>query len=268
MYAFASNQFKPYVRELYGVNGLNILRDAPADHLHHHGLMYAIRVNGVNFWEEVGQPGHEVAVGLFSHHSRRNRRGLPEASFSHMIHWVPHTNPASAGTIITPLLMETRTIVVTVDVSNREISVDWRCEFEVGRSRVTLTGSAYNGLGLRLPQEFDHIAVRQNSENASYSKEANWDVTLAQWSSVSGHVGNRTATATLFGTPSNRGEARFFSMLNPFAYLSVTQNLEKQAIEYSEGERFSIRYLLAVYAEEKSAEFLNNRYARWLEDLK
>ena len=44
-----TNQFKPYVRELYSLNGVNLLRDAPADHLHHHGLMYTIRVNDLNF---------------------------------------------------------------------------------------------------------------------------------------------------------------------------------------------------------------------------
>ena len=57
VYAFATNQFKPYVRELYTLRGENVTRDAPPDHLHHHGLMYAVYVNGINFWEERGAPG-------------------------------------------------------------------------------------------------------------------------------------------------------------------------------------------------------------------
>src|ERR1039457_4492669 len=44
VYAFATNQFKPYVRELYTLRGENDLRDAPPDHLHHHGMMYAVFV--------------------------------------------------------------------------------------------------------------------------------------------------------------------------------------------------------------------------------
>ncbi len=64
MYAFATNQFKPYVRELYTLRGENVLRDAPPDHLHHHGLMYAVWVNGINFWEERGAPGFEQHVEL------------------------------------------------------------------------------------------------------------------------------------------------------------------------------------------------------------
>jgi hypothetical protein len=42
LYAHAKTQFKSYVRELITTRGINVLRDAPPDHLHHHGLMYAI----------------------------------------------------------------------------------------------------------------------------------------------------------------------------------------------------------------------------------
>src|SRR5215469_14141282 len=53
VYSFAQEKFKPYVKELCTFSGHNILRDSPQDHLHHHGLMYGIVVNGLNFWEEV-----------------------------------------------------------------------------------------------------------------------------------------------------------------------------------------------------------------------
>ncbi len=53
VYAFNPQKFKPYVKELRTIQGDNILRDAPFDHLHHHALMYAIRVNGINFWKKL-----------------------------------------------------------------------------------------------------------------------------------------------------------------------------------------------------------------------
>ena len=81
-YAFATNQCKPYVRELRTLAGDEVLREAPADHLHHHGLMYAIGVNGVNFWEERDQPGHERHVRLLAHGTGRSVGGLPQASFT------------------------------------------------------------------------------------------------------------------------------------------------------------------------------------------
>src|SRR3990170_2782567 len=49
-YKYAEVPCKPYVEEFYSPAGVNVLRDAPADHLHHHGLMLAVKVDGVNFW--------------------------------------------------------------------------------------------------------------------------------------------------------------------------------------------------------------------------
>ena len=270
LYAFATNQFKPYVKKLYTLGGQNVLLDAPVDHLHHHGLMYAIRVNDVNFWEEVGEPGHERPVKLLSHKTGNSASGLPQASFSQLIHWVAHTNATVANTAGVALLIETRTIVVTIDEAQDQVALNWRSDFELGsaREQASLTGSAYNGLGLRFPRSFDHGARHQNSENLPYTAEAKWDVTPAKWSAVNGSVDGHDATIALFGQPSNKGETRFFTMLNPFAYLAVTQNLEKQPIEYTAGDKFSIRYLLILYPGRKNADFVNARYAQWLRDPK
>ena len=46
-YRYTDVPFKPYVRALYSPAGVNVLQDAPTDHLHHHGLMFAVeRLNG------------------------------------------------------------------------------------------------------------------------------------------------------------------------------------------------------------------------------
>src|ERR1017187_6901584 len=85
LYAFATNQFKPYVRELYTLRGENVLRDSPPDHQHHHGLMYAVYVNGINFWEEKGTPGFERHIELPLHTARIDAKGVPVASFTESI---------------------------------------------------------------------------------------------------------------------------------------------------------------------------------------
>ena len=41
-YKYRDVPFKPYALSWYTPKGVNILRDAPEDHKHHHGLMYAI----------------------------------------------------------------------------------------------------------------------------------------------------------------------------------------------------------------------------------
>jgi len=67
-YRYAGGVFKPYVAELYLPDGRNVVRDAPHDHLHHHGLMFAWNVDGVEFWGEAGPVGRQV-------HRRFTRRG-------------------------------------------------------------------------------------------------------------------------------------------------------------------------------------------------
>ncbi len=267
-YAFAKNQFKPYVRELYAPNGLNVVRDAPADHLHHHGLMYAIRVNGTNFWEEVNRPGHEVSVKLLSHGTGKTAGGLPQARFSQLLHWVAHTNAELADTAGSALLIETRTLAVTINPAANELALDWSGDFVIGPAaeRARLHGSSYNGLGLRLPKEFDLAARHQNSGNVPYSPNHSGDVTAARWSAVTGTADGKEATVTLFAWPPNAGEARFFTMVKPFAYLAVTQNLDKQPLDYARGDKFNIRYLVTVHSGAVTPENLNQRHARWLND--
>ena len=58
-YRYGDVPFKPYIKELFTPSGLNVLLDAPHDHLHHHALMFAVAVDGVNFWEETPTAGRQ-----------------------------------------------------------------------------------------------------------------------------------------------------------------------------------------------------------------
>jgi hypothetical protein len=266
VYAFATNQFKPFVRELYTLRGENVLRDAPPDHLHHHGLMYAIRINGTNFWEEVGAPGVEKSVRLLGHKTGKSAAGLPEAQFTQLIHWLPVANRSVADSAAAALLIERRTLSLTVDEKNQEVALRWDAAFEVGKNagKVSLHGSQYNGLGLRLPKSFDHVAKFQNSAGTPYTGANARNLIPAQWTSASGVMDGRDVMAVLFGTPKNvRGPGEFYTLLEPFAYLSVTQGLEKESLEYSAGDKFAISYLLTVYPESKTRDFIQQRDARW-----
>ena len=51
-YQQTSNPYKVYIRSLTTPGGLQILRDSPHDHVHHHAMMYAIGADGVDFWIE------------------------------------------------------------------------------------------------------------------------------------------------------------------------------------------------------------------------
>lgn len=254
VYSFASNQFKPYVKELRTLRGENVLMDAPADHLHHHGLMYAIRINGTNFWEELADSGRQKHIRFLKAAATRTNAILTD-----LIHWIaPHNHE--------PLLVEDRTIELSINAQNEELALRWIGKFTVGKEQVTLHGSGYNGLGLRFPKNWNTVAKHRNSENLPYSSAHTWDVTPARWAAISSSTG-QPPTVVLFGNPTNPGETRFFSMNNPFTYLSVTQNLELNPLSYRAGERFELSYLLLLSNGATTSEDLDTRYRHWLKSV-
>jgi hypothetical protein len=266
VYAFATNQFKPYVRELYTLRGENVTRDAPPDHLHHHGLMYAVYVNGVNFWEERGTPGVERQTKSSLVTATMEYNGLPTASFTGLIQWLSPSNQSVSDLATAAVLNEQRRLTVTVDEKNQEVALRWDSQFQVGANagKVTISGPNYDGLGMRLPESFNHVAKFQNSADQPYTAKDTHDVTTAKWTSVSGQMDGREVMLVMFGRPDNpRGDTAFYTMLDPFTYLSATQALDKKPLEYAAGDKFSLSYLLTVYSSNKTLGFIQGRCERW-----
>lgn len=266
VYAFAATQFKPYVRELYTLRGENVLRDAPADHLHHHGLMYAIRLNGVNFWEERDSPGIEKPISMVSKKVGRGPDGLPEGSFTQVVHWLAFTNRDVPDSAAAAFLIEHRTLTLAVEENVGEVALVWDATFEVGKltPKLQLHGANYNGLGLRLPESFNKAAQFANSENLPYTGNNTQNVIPAKWTTVSGRMDGRDIMLVLFGHSANaHGYGKFFTMTEPFAYLAATQGLDTEPLEYRAGDKFRLRYLLTVYSENKPREFIARRAQAW-----
>ena len=266
VYSFATNQCKPYVQELYTLRGENVLRDSPPDHLHHHGLMYALYVNGINFWEEKVDPGIEKHVEIPLRTAKVGADGMPTATFTEVIYWLAPTNRDARDSYRAALLLEERKLTVRVDEKAQELALLWESKFQVGRGaeKVKLHGPNYDGLGLRLPESFNHVAQFQNSAGTPYTGKNSQNVIPAQWTSVSGKMAGQDVMLVMFGSKANaHAPTLFFTMLDPFAYLSATQGVDKQPLEYGAGETFAFAYLLTVYSENKPAEFINRRYKQW-----
>lgn len=90
-YRYEDVPFKPYVQQLYSPNGINVLRDAPSGHIHHHALMYAVAVDGVNFWEEQTEPGRQLHKSFIDMRIDKNDNES-QAGFTEQIDWI---NPRS-----------------------------------------------------------------------------------------------------------------------------------------------------------------------------
>lgn len=260
-YIFNPRQYKPYVAEFSAPGGRNILRDAPADHLHHHALMYAIKVNGLNFWEEVSGNGVERVVET----SASVTGGA--ATLRQVIHWLAPQDAFLADTTPAALLVEHRTLVLTVDATTREAALEWKAEFAVGKktNEITLTGAAYHGLGMRYVQELDAFA-NHNYAGRKPNLINRQEVSSTKWAAVSFAAPDRPATIALVPHPANaRGDGVFFSMLSPFAYLAATQGLDQEPLVYHSGDKFTLRYLVLLYPEVKPTEALETRARSWRE---
>lgn len=160
-YSYKDVPFKPYVKELFTPGGVNVLLDAPADHLHHHALMFAVTADGVNFWEEqsaAGGPGRQVHQ-RFGDVRVDSRDDAPFAGFSQRLDW---KNPQSGQLV----LKEIRTIEVCSLAGPKAVLLTWQSQFDApdAKESVTLSGSHYQGLGLRFVRSMDAEGDFRNAD--------------------------------------------------------------------------------------------------------
>ncbi len=266
VYSSDPQEFKPYVRDLCTVKGYGVLRNSPFDHLHHHALMYGIRVNGLNFWEEKPGCGVQKVVESSPPELLTANSGLPEARLAQLIYWlapedsfVPNTNAAA-------LLIERRTLRLRIDPARQETALHWTSRFEVGpkTNQVVLAGANYHGLGMRFLSELDPVATHLTATGRIDLSNNRQDVAAHAWEAVTFDAPGRPATIALFGATVNaRGNPVFFAMKTPFAYLSACQGLDKEPLVYRRGQSFELNYLVTLYPEVKTVEVLSQRAREW-----
>jgi hypothetical protein len=259
-YNYENVPFKPCLHELFSPRGVNVLRDAPADHLHHHALMYAIAVDGVNFWEEQQAPGRQ------SHWSFTNIRidkqgNVPSAGFTEQLNWV---NPRNKKL----MLKEQRTIKVSQPDKFNVTLLSWQSRFAVpsGKDSVTLTGSHYFGLGMRFVESMDTGGTLFNGEGKT-GEVVRGDEKLVRtnWCAYTAKANGKVVTVAMFGHPDNlRHPTQWFTMTKPFAYLSATLNLHREPLKVLSGKPLELRYAVAVWDNRVENEQIENTYKWWV----
>ena len=246
--------FKSYIDELRTPSGKNILRDSPDDHIHHHGLMYAIRVGGFNFWEEGGaNSGKQVETP---------QRSLGAAYTENTYNW----NTPDSKT----LLVETRKI--SVDTGDNVTFLDWQSSFKAVVDTVLGTEGAghYNGLGMRFVEEMDKGGRFFNSTGKKEDEVVRGDerMTPCKWMAYTAKVGGQPVTAAVFDHPSNPVPMTAFTMGDAggaFAYLSATMDLHRKPVELSAGQTFAFKYRVAVWDGEVSPEIVEKAYQNFVQ---
>jgi len=248
VYRHAGYPFKPYGAQLCSPAGVAVLRDSPFDHKHHHGLMFALEADGVNFWEEIAPSGRQLQCAL-----EPRADGLTQ-----QLDW-----QAPASNLV---LRETRTLRLQPGLGVTLLT--WRTKLETpsGRDVVTLTGHHYFGLGARFVTSMDKGGVFINASGQT-GETVRGDERLvpAKWSAYSAAVGEKPVTVAIFDHPSNpRHPNRMFTMLTPFAYLAATLNLWKEPYLLKAGQPLSLCYGVAVWDGKVDAAGIEKIYQFWL----
>jgi len=247
---------KPYIAQLFapGEKPVPLLDDSPPDHFHHHGLMFAIGVDGTDFWAEKGFPhtGRQEPVD-----SRAARDG---DGFNQRLRWL-----ATDGT---RLLDETRRVKVRATGKDADAVhwLDWESVLTPsdGRDAVRLTGSHYFGLGMRFLPAWAGKAEWIWPDVAG-QKVVRGDerLTRGSWCAVRCEIDGRPVTLLMIDHPANPRPALWFTMREPFCYLSATPNLEADPARLKAGETWTLRYGLAVMIGKPDAPALSKLVEQW-----
>jgi hypothetical protein len=260
-YRYDDVPFKPCVPQLFSPQGVNVLRDSPADHKHHHALMFAVAVDGVNFWEEQKEPGRQVHR-QFTEVKADNRNGVRYGGFVERLDWV---NPRSEEM----LLEESRRIEVCPLRDFKATLLSWQSRLAApkGKESVTLSGSHYFGLGMRFVQSMDANGRFRNSEGGTGEVvRGDERLTPAKWCAYTAQANGRLVTVAMFGHPDNvRGPALWFTMTKPFAYLSATLNLYRKPLKIARDKPLVLRYAVAVWDGQVEDSQIDQAYRWWAE---
>lgn len=255
-YRFASVPFKPYVSQMWTPGGLQVLRDSPSDHKHHHSLMFAIAADGVDFWSETPKNGKQISVSLDG-----PATAAGGVQFAQRLDCV-----ATTGAVV---LCERRRIFVHDTQESGATLLTWRSRLAAGPNRevVNLTGSHYFGLGARFLQGMDKIGEFSNATGQpGETVRGDERLVAAKWCAYSAPADGKQVTIAIFDDPKNpRHPAHMFTMGKPFAYLSATRNLWKEPMELKCGAELDLCYGFAVCDGKLATADIEELYQRWLE---
>ncbi|MBN1347314.1 MAG: PmoA family protein [Phycisphaerae bacterium] len=255
-YRHGGGLFKPYVGQWWLPDGRELLRDSAPDHKHHHGLMFAWNVDGVEFWGEEGKVGRQIV--------RKLEIGAPAAGTASAVTLVQVIDWAARDGM-TVLLRERRTVSVPVDPKPADRLLVWRTEFSGpdAKKAVTLTGRKYLGLGARFPSSMDQGARFLTADGETDVARVNGST--SRWCAITGDMApGKPATLAILDAGENpRAPATWFAMNQGFAYLSATIGLAEKPYVLKPGETLKLRYVVAAWSEPAGHDDVERAYRAW-----
>ena len=259
---------KPCVDKLFTPAGVQVLRDSPSDHKHHHALMFAAAIDGANFWEETRGATGVATSGVERHKAITEmkstvRDGVARAGLAEELEWLV---PAPYKL----LAIERREIQVIQAADLGATLLDWRSRLQPppGKDSMTLTsGHHYYGLGMRFVQSMDEGGRFFNADDKTGEiVRGDERLTPAKWCAYTAKADGKPVTVAIFDHSQNpRYPARMFTMSKPFAYLSATRNEWKEPLEVKADKPLELTYGVALWDGEVDKATVEKLYQRWLQ---
>ncbi|HBO45753.1 MAG TPA: hypothetical protein DD670_17880 [Planctomycetaceae bacterium] len=262
-YRHGNVPFKPCAAKLYTPGGVQILRDSPHDHKHHHALMFALKADGVDFWSESPGCGSQESQGVDAVESEA-ANGRTVARFAQDLAW---TKPEQGETVLT----ERRAIEVErLDDPSPVTLLTWRGELSVppGKDAVELAGSHYFGLGMRFVESMDKGGRFMHSTGEPGPIVRGTErLTPNRWCAYTAEVDGKPVTVALFDHPKNpRHPNKMFTMTEPFAYLSATLNLWKEPLSLKPDRPLVLCHGVALWDGTVEPAEIESVYRKWIAD--
>jgi hypothetical protein len=259
-YRYADVAKKPYVDQLFSPAGVEVLRDSPPDHKHHHGLMYALEVDKVNFWEEDRQKSGQEEQKSLAELKPEVRHGVGRAGLVEQLDWL---DPASEK----PLLVERRTIEVLAAKDLVATLVQWCCRLQPpsGKDKMVLRGNFYFGLGMRFPASMEGGRFFNADDKTAELVRGKGPFVQTKWCAYTAKADDKPVTVAIFDHPANRPAATIYTKTEPFHYLSATLNEWQKPVTVKAGKPLDLCYGIAVWDGEVDKQTVEKLYERWLE---
>jgi len=255
-YCLRAARYKPYVQQFPSPSGVEVLADAPPDHPHHHGLMFAVGVDDVDFWVENETPGRQVLRNINEDVYEDKGR----YSVTHVLDWFSGDNR-------TFLARETRTIILGADLIPNARTLVWKTDLELppDRKEIKLWGRHYFGLGMRMAEAMDKNGTFL-AEGGSEGQVVRGDERLrpGKWCAYVASAGDKQVTVAMFDHPLNRRRTLWFTMAKPFAYMAASLNLHQKPVTLKQGDKLSLLYGIVVWDGAQPAETIQEMYEGWL----
>ena len=256
----APTSFKPYVIKFTTPSGMNILRDAPADHLHHHAMMFALGVDGVNFWEQFNPKDFGRQETTSIEESTAETNGRPVKKVESTITW--------ATGVGVPMIFEQRTITGS-RIDNANV-LEWTSVLTTPpeKERVRLHGAPYNGLGMRFVESMDRDGTFFTAPDAGEPevRSARERSIPCRWVAYTAKVNDKPVTVAIFDTKDNPLPMHAFTLSGTdkaFAYLSAAVNLRQEPFFLTAEQPLTFRYKVVLWDGVKTAEHVEAMFKKF-----